>query len=39
MLYPWRSFIEKVLDYLDAGHSAREAEARFGVSHESASSP
>lgn len=35
MSYP-KSFVEQVLDYLDAGHSAREAKARFGVSHESA---
>ena len=35
MSYP-KSFVKKVLDYLDAGHSAREAESRFGVSHESA---
>lgn len=35
MSYP-KSFVKKVLDYLDAGHSVREAQSRFGVSHESA---
>ena len=35
MSYP-KSFVKKVLDYLDAGHSAREAESHFGISHESA---
>lgn len=35
MTYP-KSLVKEVLDYLDAGHSAREAESRFGVSHESA---
>lgn len=28
--------IDEVLAYLDEGHSARDAERRFGVSHESA---
>lgn len=35
MSYP-KSYVKEVLDYLDAGHSSREAESRFGVSHESA---
>lgn len=35
MSYP-KSFVKQVLDYLDAGHSARDAEVCFGVSHESA---
>lgn len=35
MAYP-KDFVQEVLDFLDAGHSAREAEERFGVSHESA---
>lgn len=35
MAYP-QELVDEVLDYLDSGHSAREAERRFGVSHESA---
>ena len=34
-MYP-KSFVKEVLDYLDAGHFAREAKSRFGVSSESA---
>ena len=35
MAYP-QELINEVLDYLDSGHSVREAERRFGVGHESA---
>lgn len=35
MAYP-KETIDEVLAYLDDGHSVREAEHRFGVSHESA---
>ncbi|WP_166078917.1 IS630 transposase-related protein [Xiamenia xianingshaonis] len=31
-----KDLVQDVLDYLDAGHSTREAEERFNVSHESA---
>ena len=31
-----KEFIQDVLDYLDSGHSTREAEERFSISHESA---
>lgn len=35
MAYP-QELVNEVLDYLDSGHSVREAERRFGVGHESA---
>lgn len=35
MAYP-KEKIDEVLAYLDEGHSARDAERRFGVSRESA---
>ena len=35
MAYP-QELINEMLDYLDSGHSVREAERRFGVGHESA---
>ena len=33
MAYP-QELVHEVLDYLDSGHSVREAERRFGVGHE-----
>ena len=30
-----QDFIDRVLGYLDAGYSARDAEERFGISRES----
>lgn len=35
MTYP-QELVDEVLEYLDSGHSVRDAEQRFGVSHESA---